>query len=217
MPGQQNCPYCGATLHMQAPPPPQAGYGMPPPGSGYGPPPAGYGPPPAAYGPPPPRQYVPNVVVTGPGMGYATPGGSGVRWFVLIPVVLLLLVGGVVWGVLRGGSSWSSSGSWGGARSWNGTSPFECSGNDHVSMSNVTANVGGTAIDVSGNCHFVCTNCTVNAPIGVEVTGNGHAIFEGGTVNGATAVDASGNAHVELHGTVVNGRVVRSGNAHIIR
>ena len=137
---------------------------------------------------------------------------------VVVPVILLLVIGGIVFAVTRGGVWSSGSRTLGGTRVWNGLSPFGCSGNDHVTMSGVVANVSGTAIEVSGNCHFVCTGCTVNASsVGVEVTGNGHAIFEGGVINGPTAIDASGNGHVEVHGGLVNGRVSRSGNAHVVR
>jgi hypothetical protein len=101
---------------------------------------------------------------------------------------------------------------------WDGNTPFDCGGVDEVAVTGVTANfTAGTAISVSGNCHFTCTDCNIKAPTAIQVDGNGSVTIINGTIIGTDVLaDASGNAHVNINGNVTaSGEVRQSNNAHV--
>ena len=192
-PGQPTyrCGYCGATFDTGfRPPEPQA------------------------------PQQGPTIIVLGPGHSHSEPDfampvravSSGIGTIVRLAIILVIVSAAGGFTMLSRCSSLASS------MVWDGSEPFSCAGNDDVAVKGVHAQFNaGTAVSVSGNCHFTCTDCTIRAPVAFDVTGNGSVTVINGNVAGtAMLVDASGNAHVNISGNVVSSGVVRqSGNARV--
>jgi hypothetical protein len=196
------CGYCGATVSAPAAPSPYT----PGPSPFVGPPGA---PPPQAFGP------IHPMFVTGPA-GDIARLSRGPAWMLIIPLVVLLAIGGVIFYFVREATS-SVSSSFGG-RTWTGAAPLVCAGNDHITALNLTATFTDTAISASGNCHLECRNCAVKAAYGIETSGNAHVFFEGGSLEGTSAAAvAGGNSQIDLRGTRVVGSVSRSGNGRVRR
>lgn len=169
-------------------------------------------PPPPMAAPPMPfgfqqpyQQQIPHVVI-GQRRGYRS-SSSGLVWFSL---ALPILIVGFVMMMLYGHGIFAGA--------WSGKETLECSGNDDMTVSGVTATIeGDTVISATGNCMLHVKQCNLKGATGIEAGGNAHVIVEQGTVEGSeSAIDASGNAHVELHGTKVTGPKTRGGNAKIV-
>jgi len=137
-------------------------------------------------------------------------GVSWITWFIVMIVIVGASGGG--WRVFSRRHAFALGSAWDGSR------PFQCSGNEEVSVENVHAELNaGTAVSVSGNCHFTCTDCTIKAQTVIEAGGNGNVLIVNGTVVGSdTLVDASGNARVNISGNVTaSGAVKESANAKV--
>ena len=105
----------------------------------------------------------------------------------------------------------------GAAAQWDGKTTFECSGNQNVTLSGVTASVSGTAIKASGNCQLTLKDMNVTGAIAIEAGGNAQVTVTGGSLTGNTnSVVAGGNAHVTCAGTKVTGKSKTSGNAKAV-
>jgi hypothetical protein len=165
---------------------------------------------------PQPSQQIPAIIVFEPEHSYApvpvravTSGiGTMIRLFVIL--IIVAATGGFA--AIARCSSLASS------LVWDGSTPFTCAGNDTVSLKEVHAQfTAGTAVSVSGNCHFTCTDCSIQAPVAIEVAGNGNVtIVNGSVIGSAMMVDASGNAHVNISGNVTaSGFVRQNGNARV--
>jgi hypothetical protein len=131
----------------------------------------------------------------------------------IIPCIVLLVFAGSSVAYWVAGKSKMAS-----ALVWDGTTPFDCSGNDDYSVTGVNATFNaGTAITVSGNCHFTCTDCNIKAPTGIEADGNAQVQFINGTLVGTDVmVSASGNSRVNVSGNVTaTGQVKQESNAHV--
>ena len=143
------------------------------------------------------------------------PVASGMSWITWVIVCVVLTVVGGGGGFFAWFSKHSSIAS---SLVWDGTGPFHCDGNEQVSVSGVSAQFNaGTAVNVGGNCHFTCTDCSIKAPTAIEVGGNGSVTIVNGSVIGTEVmVDASGNARVNISGNVVaSGEVKKSSNAKV--
>ena len=102
------------------------------------------------------------------------------------------------------------------AAKWDGKSPFECAGNQAVTISGVTATLGGAAVKATGNCHLTLADVNVSGAPGLEATGNAVVMVQGGKLAGSPlAVHATGNAKVTLAGTVLSGKTQTQGNAKV--
>lgn len=166
--------------------------------------------------PEPPQQQGPTIIVLGPGHSHSEPDfvmpvravSSGIGTIVRLVVILVIVSTAGGFGMLSRCSSIASS------IVWDGSAPFSCSGNDDISVKGVHAQfAAGTAVTVSGNCHFTCTDCTIKAPVVFDVGGNGSVTIVNGSVIGtAVLADASGNAHVNISGNVVSSGLVRQSN-----
>ncbi len=195
------CQYCKATY-----PAPQANM---------------YPPPQQQYGQGPQSQQIPQIVIMHTHSSYDDSGYQVANafnwsfWMVrgVLPFIVVLMVGGSsVAFSLMGKSSMAS------AFVWDGTAPFDCGGVDEVTVTGVKATfTAGTAITVSGNCKFTCTDCNIKAPTAIQVDSNGSVTMINGSVVGTDVLaDASGNAHVSINGNVTaSGEVRQSGNAHV--
>jgi hypothetical protein len=192
-PGQAayRCGYCGATFD-----------------TGYRPP------------EPPPPQQGPTIIVLGPGHTHEEPDfvmpvravTSGIGTIIRLFVILIIVAAAGGFTMISRCSTLASS------MVWDGSAPFSCAGNDDIAVKGVHAQFNaGTAVTVSGNCHFTCTDCTIKAPVAFDVAGNGSVTVVNGNVAGTTMlVDATGNAHVNISGNVVSsGAVHQSGNARV--
>jgi hypothetical protein len=196
-PGQQTyqCTYCKQAFHTgQAPPQP-------------------------AYSPPQPQQIVivaPHIPQFGEGIAHEVTSGVSLLLRVVLPLIIVAVVGVVFFVVFLVRSS--GGGGLGSLGGWDGTTPFDCGGNEDISVTGVTANFNaGTAITVGGNCHFKCTDCTIKAPTAIDVGGNGQVTIINGKIEGTdTLVEAGGNARVNISGNVVaSGQVKKSANARV--
>ncbi len=195
---------------------PQPPSGPPPFGSGASP----YGPPPVS---PYAQPYRP-IIVVAPGGSLGTPAGAatfvGMRLlFGLIPAIIALGIGGfTAYTATRATGGTKIAGGLTGFGGWNGSGPLLCGGNDTFEASGITSRLGsGPVINVAGNCHFTCRNCTLEAPdVVIAAGGNGEIDLVDCKVNGAQAVVAGGNANVRVTGTsMVTGKVVQGGNASV--
>jgi hypothetical protein len=137
---------------------------------------------------------------------------SGFGWITWVVVMLIVVGAG------GGGFRFLSRRSLALGSAWDGSAPLHCTGNEKISVKGVHADFNaGTAVSVSGNCHFTCTDCTIKSQTAIEVGGNGNVTIINGTVLGSeTLVDASGNARVNISGNVtVSGAVKQSSNAKV--
>ena len=99
---------------------------------------------------------------------------------------------------------------------WDGKSPFSCSGNDDVTFAGVTANVSGTAITATGNCHITMAGVNITAATGIDASGNAKVTMTGGSITATTnSVVASAAAQVNCVGTKVTGKSKTSGAAKV--
>jgi hypothetical protein len=178
------------------------------------------------WGAPPPPMAPPvvhQIVVVPPGESYETATAVAAGWvgfrlvMALIPLVVIVLIGGVSWFSMRGAGRMTGIGpsSVGG---WGGSTPLVCGGNDQVSASAVSLAVSGPGITATGNCHVQCSNCTINAGTGVVATGNADVELVDSHVTGSSqGIVASGNASVHMLGSsTLSGRVVKTDNADVI-
>ena len=132
----------------------------------------------------------------------------GISWIVWL-VVVVAVTGGAGFGVSRctKGSTLLSS------LVWDGKEPLECSGNDKIAVTGVTASFNaGPAILAGGNCQVRCEGCTITAPTAVDASGNAQVSIVNGSATGTTYLtQASGNARVTFSGDVkVSGKVKES-------
>ena len=178
--------------------------------------------PPSQHPQPMQSQQIPQIVIMHSHSSYDDTGyrvANAVSWSYWIfragvPLFFLLIFAGTSLAYWIAGKSKIAS-----SLIWDGSGPFECGGNDDISVSGVTANfTSGTAVDVSGNCHFTCTDCNIKAPQAIDVDGNGSVTIVNGTIIGTDVlVDARGNAHVNIGGNVTaSGQVKSDSNAHVI-
>ena len=144
---------------------------------------------------------------------------SGMIWgwvigAVIVGLMVLSLVGvGIYVYVVARDSSGGAGAKMAAAATWDGKSTFECSGNDSVALTGVTATAGVKAI---GNCHLTLTSVSITAPVAIEASGNAKVTMTGGSITASTSsVVASGNAGVELVGTKVIGKSKTSGGAKV--
>lgn len=217
-PGQTTvaCTFCGTSFSTAPPAPPLA---PPAPPSPYGASP--YGPPPPAWGPPPQRP-IPQIVVVAPGQSYQAPMAAAASFvgmrllFGLLPVVIILFVGGIIaFTSMRATRGVGNLGL--GLGGWNGSTPLLCGGNDEMQLSGITASFSsGSALNVSGNCHVTCQGCTLRAPVVVAAGGNAQIDLVDCHLEGADAVVAGGNAQVRFAGnSTVVGKITQGGNASV--
>lgn len=209
---QATCTYCGTESVVQrgGPPPPRQ------PLPQWQPPAGGYPGQPPPMAPRPMVIHVPQVQT----------GWSA--WitliFVLIPLIGVLIPVLMTSGVLAPG--------------WDGKEPFSCGGNDRYKIEDVKADLGGTAMNIGGNCHVELRDVKIEGKTavkiggngrltmfsgklegdkkGIEVGGNGRVILHDGTVKGGDyAIDASINADVDTGGAKIKGKTRTSMNARI--
>jgi hypothetical protein len=108
----------------------------------------------------------------------------------------------------------------GGPSKWDGTTPFTCGGNDSVTLTGITAELGeATAMTVEANCELRLVDCTIRGWDGIHASGNRAVVLENSRieVEGAGIV-VSGNKRLELRNSQVRAGAVAirgSGNAHI--
>lgn len=139
-------------------------------------------------------------------------------WIIGAIIIGLLVIGFVGVGIYVYVVAKSSTASTGVSKTgvvakWNGKSTFECSGNDVVVLSGVTATAG---VKADANCQLTMTGVNITAPIAIEAGGNAKVIMTGGSVTASTnAVVASANAKVDLVGTKVTGKAKMSGLAKV--
>jgi len=100
---------------------------------------------------------------------------------------------------------------------WNGSTTFECTGAQHVTIAGRTIAATATpALRATGACQLDLVGVTLTAPTAIEATGGSHVSITGGAITGTvTAIDASGGAHVDVVGARITGRVHRGGGAEI--
>jgi hypothetical protein len=99
------------------------------------------------------------------------------------------------------------------ATGWDGKSTFECSGNDVVALTGVTATAG---VKASGNCQLSLTGVNITAPVGIEAGASAKVTMTGGSITASTSsVVASAAAKVDLVGTKVSGKAKTSGAAKV--
>jgi hypothetical protein len=144
---------------------------------------------------------------------------SGMIWgwiigAVIIGVMVLTAVGfGIYIYVVAKSPSAGSSAKTAAAAGWDGKSTFECSGNDVVALTGVTATAG---VKASGNCQLTLTGVSITAPVAIDASANAKVIMTGGSITASTnSVVASAAAKVDLIGTKVSGKSKTSGAAKI--
>ncbi len=145
---------------------------------------------------------------------------SGMIWGWIIGAIILavIVLGGIGLGIYiyfqaKDGGASASDPKTLTAVAWDGKTPYVCSGNQAVMLSNVNATAGVTA---SGNCQLTLKAVNITAPVGITASANAKVIVNGGIINGSDAtVMASGNAKVDLIGTKVMGRSKATGGAKI--
>lgn len=105
----------------------------------------------------------------------------------------------------------------GAASPWDGTSTFQCTGSQNVTITGQTVTLEGSrAINASGNCQLTLVSCTIRAQEVVSASGNAHVTIVGGRIEGTdAAMSLSGNALVTVQGAEVVGLVRRSGAARV--
>jgi hypothetical protein len=144
---------------------------------------------------------------------------SGMIWgwiigAVIIGVMVLTAVGfGIYIYVVAKSPSAGSSAQAAAAATWDGKSTFECSGNDVVSITGVTASAG---VKASGNCQLSLTGVNITAPVAIEASANAKVSMTGGSITASSnAIVASAAAKVDIVGTKVSGKSKTSGAAKI--
>ena len=99
------------------------------------------------------------------------------------------------------------------AAKWDGKSTFECSGNDSITLTGITASAG---VKASGNCQLTMTGVNITAPVGIDASASAKVTMTGGSITSSTnSVVASAAAKVDLVGTKVTGKSKSSGAAKI--
>ncbi len=143
-------------------------------------------------------------------------------WGIGAAIVLLVLIGlaGLAWYVYREFKN-PSTGTGSAANddadgkdkksnvtAWDGKSPFECKGNDKVTIDGVTAKLDkGAAITAKANCKVELINVDITAPTGVVAESNAVVTVKGGSVTGTeAAAKTSGNAKITFSGTKISGK-----------
>jgi hypothetical protein len=133
---------------------------------------------------------------------------------VILGLVVITFVGiGIYVYVVAKDSSSGAAPKTAAAATWDGKSTFDCSGNDAVKLTGVTATAG---VRASANCQLTLTNVSITAPIAIEASGNAKVTMTGGAITASTnSVVASANAKVDLVGTKVTGKAKTSGGAKV--
>jgi hypothetical protein len=128
---------------------------------------------------------------------------------VLLPIAIM---GGVGFTLYNQGIFGNALGS-----SWNGTGPLVCGGNQHTTVSNVTANQPQSQVVIaSGNCQLTLTNVNITAMNAIIASGNAHITISGGSIVGyGQSIAATGNATVIVVGANVTGPVFHTRNATV--
>jgi hypothetical protein len=100
---------------------------------------------------------------------------------------------------------------------WDGKATFNCTGNDNVSLTGVSATLAsGDGIHADGNCKLSITGANITAGTAINASGNARISVTGGNLKGtANAISASGNAQVTCVGTTVTGKTSSSDNGKI--
>ena len=132
----------------------------------------------------------------------------------LIAVALpLLIIGGVFTALYQQGLFGNVL-----SASWNGQGPLVCGANQHMQVSNVTANQPGSQVVIaSGNCHLSLTNVNITANTPILAYGNAQVTVVGGSLvsTAGTSIVARDNAAVIVSGASVVGSISRANNATI--
>lgn len=154
------------------------------------------------------------ILVQQPGRAPSRSGGGGGA--IIGSIVMFVLIAGFTLYMLRSsGVPMKDVKSTMLGIDWDGKSALECSGNDQLTVENVTATLPGTAVILNGNCHVKFVNCHIKADTVLELGGNSEARLEGGTFEGEVAIDASGNSVVRIAGATVTGKRKHKANARI--
>lgn len=131
--------------------------------------------------------------------------------FGAMAAVLVLVAGYVGWEIMAGGSPADAA-----AAEWDGKTPFVCPANGNVTISGVTANLSGTAVEAGGNCVLTLDDVDITADTAVHAGGNAKVTISGGHLKGKeAAVSAMGNATVTASGVKVEGPVKKLGGAKV--
>lgn len=163
---------------------------------------------------PEPEIPVQRIIVVAP--GESAPSRSGSRMSALITgFVALILISSFAYGIVIARAANPKGFTLPGVPSWDGTSAFECSGNDDVTITGITATLPGTAIIANGNCHVKLIDCNVKADTVIEAEGNAEVRLQNGSYEGAVAIDAGGNSVIRIAGAKVTGKKKHRANARI--
>lgn len=125
--------------------------------------------------------------------------------------VIVLLVGYIGFEVFR-----STGGGPATEAEWDGKSTFTCPSGAPVTLSGVTADVKGTAIDAGGNCKLTLEDMDITGDVAIDVGGNAQVTIKGGHVKGReTSITVGGNGQVVVDGATVEGPTKKGGNGKI--
>lgn len=152
--------------------------------------------------------------------GYLKDKASSMIWGWIIGAVIvgILVLTAIGFGIYVYVAAKDTGGGVGAAKSaaaakWDGKTTFECSGNDAVSLTGITATAG---VKAGGNCQLTLTGVNITAPVAINASGNAKVNMTGGSITASTnSVVASANAKVDLVGTKVTGKSKSSGGAKI--
>jgi hypothetical protein len=141
-------------------------------------------------------------------------------WIIGAVIVGLLVLGSIGTGIYvyvvaknSGATGAAGAAKAAAAAKWDGKSTFECSGNDVVAISGVTATAG---VKASANCQLTMTGVNITAPVAIEASANAKVVMTGGSITASTnSVVASAGAKVDLIGTKVSGKAKTSGGAKV--
>jgi len=138
-------------------------------------------------------------------------------WIIGAVIIGIMVLTGVGFGiyiyVVAKSPSAGSSAKTAAAAAWDGKSTFECSGNDVVALTGVTATAG---VKAGGNCQLTLTGVNITAPVGIDASANAKVTMTGGSITASTSsVVASAAAKVDLVGTKVSGKSKSSGAAKV--
>src|SRR5262245_36331265 len=107
-----------------------------------------------------------------------------------VALLSLVIGGAVIWQTTRsiGGAFATGAAALGGNASgvaaWDGKTSFECAGNQQLVIEDQKAELSGTVVIASGNCHLRIVRCTLKGDTAIEAAGNARVVVEGGAVEG---------------------------------
>jgi hypothetical protein len=150
---------------------------------------------------------IPQIIIVAP--RERPPRSSSLMGTAITGFVVVTILGSVAWGLRSSGLQLP------GLPGWDGKSALECSGNESITVTGLTATLPGTAIIASGNCHVKLVDSHIKADTVIESGGNAEIRIENGSIEGEVAIDASGNSTVRIAGAKVTGKRKHRANARI--